>query len=114
MLSALARKSITDLSRRKSRTVFAAATLALAVGGMGLFALPTLMNRSMNATVASDRLPDLTINMNALVLDHAQLAALAAIPNVTAVEPRSTFAGQMYVGARRAFAQVQGIADFSQ
>ena len=61
MLSARARKSITDLSRRKSRTCLAVATLALAVAGLGLFALPALMNRSMNATVAADRLPDLTI-----------------------------------------------------
>jgi len=34
MFSAPTRKSITDLSRRKSRTFFAAATLALAVAGM--------------------------------------------------------------------------------
>jgi putative ABC transport system permease protein len=114
MVSALARKSITDLSRRKSRTVFAAATLALAVAGMGMFALPTLMNRSMDATVTSERLPDLTIYTRPVALDRAQLATLAAIPNVTAVEPRSSYGGQMYVGARRAFAQVRGVADFSQ
>jgi putative ABC transport system permease protein len=114
MVSALARKSITDLSRRKSRTVFAAATLALAVAGMGLFALPALMNRSMNATVTSDRLPDLTIYTRPAALDRAQLAALAALPNVTAIEPRSMFGGRVYVGARRAFAQVRGVADFSQ
>jgi putative ABC transport system permease protein len=114
MLSAPTRKAITDLSRRKSRTVFAVATLALAVAGIGLFALPTLMNRSMNATVASDQLPDLTVSTRPLALDPAQLAALAAIPNVTAVEPRSFYNGPIYVGARRAFAQVRGIADFAQ
>jgi putative ABC transport system permease protein len=114
MVSALARKSITDLSRRKSRTVFAAATLALAVAGMGLFALPTLMNHSMNATVTSDRLPDLTVYTRPVVLDRAQLATLAALPNVTAVEARSMFGGRVYVGSRRAFAQVRGVADFGQ
>ena len=45
MVSALLRKSITDLSRRRSRTFFAVATLALAVTSIGLFALPSLMNR---------------------------------------------------------------------
>ncbi|MBO0727991.1 MAG: FtsX-like permease family protein [Acidimicrobiaceae bacterium] len=114
MVSAPARKSITDLSRRKSRTMFAVGTLALAVAGIGIFALPTLMNRSMNATVTSDRLPDLTISTRPIVLDHRQLAALAALPNVTAVEPRSVFAGQVYVGARRASVQVRGVADFSR
>ena len=114
MLSALPRKSITDLSRRRSRTFFTVATLALAVASIGLFALPTLMNRSMNATVAADRLPDLTVYTRPLVLDPAQLAALAAVPNVRAVEPRSFFGGRVYVGARRAFAQVRGVPDFTR
>jgi putative ABC transport system permease protein len=114
MLAAVTRKSITDLSRRKSRTFFAVATLALAIAGIGLFALPTLMNRSMNATVTADRLPDLTVQIRPLVLDPAELAALAAVPNVTAVEPRSFYNGPVYVGGHRAFAQVRGIAHFSR
>jgi putative ABC transport system permease protein len=114
MLSAPTRKSITELSRRKSRTFFAVATLALAVAGIGLFALPTLMNRSMDATVAADQLPDLTLFTRPIVLDSTQLAALGSVPNVTAVEPRSVFRGQVDVGARRAFAQVRGIANFAR
>ena len=114
MVSSLLRKSVTDLSRRRSRTFFAAATLALAVASIGLFATPALMNRAMSAEVAADGLPDLTISMRPLVLDQAQLAALAAVPNVRAVEPRSSFGGRVYVGARRAFAQVQGVPDFGQ
>jgi len=113
MVSSLLRKSITDLSRRRSRTFFAVATLALAVAGIGLFATPTLMNRAMAAEVAADRLPDLTISTRPLVLDQAQLAALAGVPNVRAVEPRSSFGGRVYVGARLAFAQVLGIPDFA-
>jgi len=114
MLSASTRKSITDLSRRKSRTFFTVATLALAVAGTGLFALPTLMNRSMNATIAADKLPDLTVDTPPLLLGPAQLAALAVVPNVTAVEPRSFYSGPVYVGARRAFAEIRGIADFGR
>ena len=113
MVTSLLRKSITDLSRRRSRTFFAVATLALAVASIGLFATPALMNRAMSAEVAADRLPDLTIYTRPLVLDQAQLAALAALPNVRAVEPRSFFGGRVYVGARRAFAQVLGIPDFT-
>jgi putative ABC transport system permease protein len=114
MVSSLLRKSITDLSRRRSRTFFAAATLALAVMGIGLFAAPALMNRAMSAEVAADRLPDLTISTRPLVLDQTQLSALAAVPNVRAVEPRSSFGGQVYAGARRASAQVLGIPDFTR
>src|SRR5579885_1064798 len=101
MASSLLRKSITDLSRRKSRTFFTVATLTLAVMSVGLFALPTLMDRSMQAVVASDRLPDLSVDTQTLRLDQAQLAALAAVRNVRAVEPASFFSGRMYVGARR-------------
>jgi len=114
MVSSLLRKSITDLSRRRSRAFFAVATLALAVASIGLFALPALMNRTMSAEVAADRLPDLTIYTRPLVLNQTQLSALAAVPNVRAVEPRSFFGGRVYVGARRAFAQVLGIPDFSR
>ena len=114
MVSSLLRKSITDLSRRRSRTFFAVATLALAVASIGLFALPALMNRTMSAEVAADRLPDLTIYTRPLVLNQTQLSALAAVPNVRAVEPRSFFGGRVYVGARRAFAQVLGRPDFSR
>jgi len=114
MVSTLLRKPITDLSRRWSRTFFAVATLALAVASIGLFATPTLMNRAMSAEVAADRLPDLTIYTRPLVLNDAQLAALAAVPNVRAVEPRSFFGGRVYAGARRAFAQVLGIPDFTR
>jgi putative ABC transport system permease protein len=113
MVTSLLRKSITDLTRRRSRTFFAVATLALAVAGIGLFATPALMNRAMSAEVAADRLPDLTISIRPLVLDQAQLAALAAVSDVRAVQPRSFFGGRVYVGARRAFAQVLGIPGFT-
>jgi putative ABC transport system permease protein len=112
MISAITRKSVSDLNRRKSRTFFAVITLALAVAGIGLFALPTLMNRCMNAIVSADRLPDLSVYPRPVVLDHGELAALAALPNILAVEPRSTFTSRVYVGSRRAPAEVRGVPDF--
>jgi putative ABC transport system permease protein len=114
MVSALSRKSITDLSRRRSRTFFSVVTLALAVASIGLFALPALMNRAMDAAVASDRLADLTLYTRPVRLDDGQLAALAALPNVRAVEPGSFFDGRMYVGYRRASVQVRGVPDLSR
>lgn len=114
MTSALSRKSITDLSRHRSRTALSVVTLGLAVASIGLFALPALMNRAMHAAVTSDRLPDLTVDTRPLRLDGARLAALAALPNVRALEPRSLFGGRMYVGDRRAFVQVRGVPGFSR
>ena len=40
MASALLKKSITDLTRRKARAVFAVLTLAIAVASIGIFAAP--------------------------------------------------------------------------
>ena len=45
MLTAGARKSISDLTRRKARTFFTALTLALAVASLGIFAVPGLLDQ---------------------------------------------------------------------
>lgn len=114
MSSALLRKSITDLTRRKSRTFFTVATLTLAVASIGLFALPNLMGRAMHTAVVSDRLPDLTVYVRTFPVTDAGLAELAAVPNVRAVEPGLGYSGQIYVGDRRAFVWVRGIPAFSK
>jgi putative ABC transport system permease protein len=113
MSSALWRKSVRDLTRRRSRTFFAVATLALGVGSVGIFAVPALMDRAMHSEVAAGKLPDLVVHTSPLRLDAAQLARLRALPNVQAVEPESFFNGRVYVGARRAPAYVRGVRDFA-
>ena len=45
MASTLLKKSLTDLTRRKARAVFAVLTLAIAVASVGIFAAPSLMDR---------------------------------------------------------------------
>jgi putative ABC transport system permease protein len=110
--SALLRKEVTDLTRRRSRTFFTVATLALAVTSIGLFALPNLMDRAMHAAVASDRLPDLTVYTRTFV-PGAPFSKLSTLPNVRAVDPGSGYSGQIYVGARRAPVWVRGIPAFS-
>ena len=47
MASAVLRKSITDLTRRKARAVFAVLTLSIAVASVGIFAAPSLMDKAM-------------------------------------------------------------------
>ncbi|MGE5689015.1 MAG: FtsX-like permease family protein [Pseudomonadota bacterium] len=114
MRSALVRKSVTDLTRRRARTLFAAATLALAVASIGIFALPTLMDRAMAHEVAAGKLPDLSVWMNPVVLDETDLATLERLPNVAAVEARSWVAVRVYVGARRTDGYVLGVHDFAR
>jgi len=113
-MSAIVRKSVTDLTRRKARTFFTVLTLALAVASVGIFAVPQLMAQSMEREVAAHRLPDVTVSMKPLRLSAAELAALGRLPNVTAVEPRSLFATRVWVGERRERAIVIGVPDYAR
>ncbi|HEX6024503.1 MAG TPA: FtsX-like permease family protein [Solirubrobacter sp.] len=113
MSSALGRKSLTDLTRRKARTIFTVLTLALAVASVGIFAVPSLMQRSMEREVARNQQPDVTVSMKPLQLSAARLAALQRLPNVVAIEPRSLFATRVWVGERREPALVVGVPDFA-
>jgi putative ABC transport system permease protein len=97
-LSAVARKSLSDLTRRRGRAVFTIAALAIAVASVGLFALPTLMNRAMNREIAANKLADVTLTVKALPLTAAQVQALGSLPNVAAFDPKSTFGTYVYRG----------------
>jgi putative ABC transport system permease protein len=112
-MSALLRKSVTDLTRRKARALFSILTLALAVASISIFAVPELIDRSMQSEVRAERLAHLTIFPRPLPLSDAQLAVLGALPNVDAVEARSRVQTRVYVGERRAPAVVIGIRDFA-
>ncbi len=113
LLSALLRKSITDLTRRPARTVLAVSTLAIAIASIGIFALPPLADRAMQKEIASSRLADLTLDTTPLPLSAQELAALRRLPNVEAVQPQAFFATRAYLGARRAKAFVIGVPDFA-
>ena len=89
MPSALLRKSLTDLTRRKARAAFTILTLAIAVASIGIFALPSLSDQMMQREIRASKLADVTVDTRPLPLTEAQLAALARLPNVAAVEPRS-------------------------
>ena len=114
MVSASLRKSISDLSRRRARAVFTVATLAFAVASISFFAVPTLIDRSMQEEVRAGGLADVTLSLRPLELTNEQLEALAALPNVAAVEPRSSADVRVLVGDRRAPARVIGVRDFAR
>jgi len=114
VLSALMRKSVADLSRRRTRTSFAVATLAIAVASISFLAIPTLIDRAMQTEVRTGRLADVTIAMRPVLLTDEQLGQLAALPNVAAVQPRSSVDVRVLVGERRAPARVIGVPRFAR
>jgi putative ABC transport system permease protein len=112
-VSAIVRKSVTDLTRRKARAFLTVLTLALAVASVGVFAVPSLMAQSMNREVTASRVPDVRVSMKPVELSAEQLTALGRLENVTAVEPRSLYATRVWVGARRERAIVVGVPDYA-
>src|SRR5688500_14836164 len=114
MLTASLRKSTTDLTRRRARTVLSVLTLALAVASVSFLAIPTLIDRAMQQEVRDGRLADLRLALRPLELTDEQLGALGALPNVAAIEARAGFDVRVLVGERRAPARVVGVRDFAR
>ena len=52
--------------------------------------------------------------MNPLVMSDAQLQAVARVPNVAAVQPKSVFSSRVYVGARRQKAVLIAVPDYTR
>jgi putative ABC transport system permease protein len=113
MASAVVKKSLTDLTRRKARTVFTLLTLSIAVAGVGIFAIPSLMNTAMQKEVQANKLPDVTLSMKPLHLSPAQIAGLGRLPNVVAAEGRSYFQTRVWVGERRVKAAIIGVPRYA-
>jgi putative ABC transport system permease protein len=110
-LSALTRKSWTDLTRRRARAVFAIATMAVAVASVGVFALTPLMSRAMQSEVRANRLYDVVIQTPSMPLSQQQLQDIGRLPNIKAVVARPWFATRAYIGTKRVQALVVGIPD---
>ena len=114
MGSTLLKKSLTDLTRRKTRAVFAVLTLAIAVASIGIFAVSPLMDRAMQGEVQASRLADLTLQTKPLVVTPAQLAELRRLPNVTGVQALSVVQTRVWVGERRQKAIVVGVPSYTR
>ena len=114
MASTLLKKSMTDLTRRKARAVFAVLTLAIAVASIGIFAASPLMDRAMQDEVRASRLADLTLQTKPLVVTPAQLAALGRLPNVEGVQALSVVQTRVWIGERRQKALVVGVPNYGR
>ena len=111
----LARKSVTDLTRRKARAFFTVLTLALAVASVGIFAVPSLMQQAMEREVAAnERRRDRLVRAAGAQRGAARTRS-RALPNVAAVEPRSMFVTRV-LGRRAASRRrsIVGVPDYAR
>ncbi len=78
------RRSLAELRRAPVRIVTTVVALALAVGAIGVFAIPTVSTSSLRDAAERDRLADITLDTTDT--GSAAVDGLDDVPNVTAVE----------------------------
>lgn len=108
----LTRKSWQDMRRRRARSLFTIATIAAAVTGLSLFAMPSLMDAAMEDRIDEDQLHDIRFRTDDVVLDVSDLQTLGAIDGVTAIDTRTTYPARMTAGERREDVLLVGVRSF--
>jgi putative ABC transport system permease protein len=89
------------------------ATVASAIAGLGVLAMPSLLGNAMRARVQRDHIYDAWVPTVDLRLSQPQLAALRTTPGVRDLQTRTVFLTRMWIGARRASALIIGTNDFT-
>lgn len=113
MVSAIVRKSLRDLSKRRARTVFTVLTVTLGVMGIGLFALVPLADEGANDVVVDQRLHNLMMTVSDVTLSAVDEQALGSIDNVDGFEARAVYYTQMFIGKRKNDVFIVGVEDFA-
>jgi len=113
LLPTIVKKSWRDLSRRKARTIFTIITIALGIGGLGMFAVPPLMDQAMSHELETSNMYDVQVTVNDVNISSTHFQELLQIYNVKAVETRAIHYGRIYIGERRNDALFVGVDDFS-
>ncbi|MFW3147219.1 MAG: FtsX-like permease family protein [Thermoplasmatota archaeon] len=112
MTGTLIKKSFRDLSRRKTRSFFTIATIALGVMGISLFAVTPLADKEVLTAIREERMHNIEIQVSDVVLNDTNVEELGSLENVKAMEPRVELYARMYIGERRSWAQIVGIRDY--
>jgi putative ABC transport system permease protein len=112
MSGTLAHKAWRDLGRRRARAVLTSATIALSVAGIGMLAVPSLIDRTMRSEVDATALHDITLSVRDMPLDTATASELAALPNVASVDGRVAYTTRSILGDRRIPTIVWGVDSF--
>lgn len=111
-MSVLARKSWRDVRRRSARSLFTAATIAVAVASLSLFGITGLLDRAMDQRVVEHRLHDVRLFVEDTSISTADLDELRAVAGVAAADARTTFSSRLRDGDRRTEVLLVGINDF--
>ena len=106
-------RSWRELTHRKGRAFFTTATIAAAVVGLWLFAVPSLIDEAMTERVESDLMWDMRLSPNGIELDARHIDAIRGLPNVAGVEARLTMGVDMAADGREMSAWLVAVDDFA-
>lgn len=111
MISSLSKKSLGDLKKRKSRTIFTILTIALGVAALGMFGVVPMFNEAMEADITSSNMWNVRANMVETQLSSKDIESIEGIDNVENAEFKQIFFTKIYIGERRNDALFVGIND---
>ena len=89
MISARAHHTIRQLTGRRGRSMLTIITIAVAIAGVWMFAIPGNVRGVLADRVETDAMHTARLAPNAAPLDAGQLARLRAVDNVAALDTRT-------------------------
>lgn len=113
MIPSLVMKSFRDITRKKARSFFLIATIALGVVGLSLTAVVPLGDRAVYDKIEEENMHNLKIRFEAVPLNATVLEGLGNLENVNDVEPRIEYGCKMYIDERRNWALFVGVNDLT-
>ena len=114
MISAHSRRSSRELTRRRGRSALTIATIAVAIAGVWLFAIPGNVDATMQQRVRSDAMHTARLAPTAADLTPAQLASLRSVDNVAALDTRTLARTEIRLDGRIQGVILVGVADFER
>lgn len=114
MISARARHSLRQLTRRPARSVLTIVTIAVAIAGVWMFAIPGNVRSTLGDQTRTDAMHTARLAPAAAPLDADQLARLRAVDNVAALDIRTLARDEMRVDGRVEGVILVGVDDFQQ
>jgi putative ABC transport system permease protein len=112
VISARGRRSLRELTRRRGRAILTILTIAVAVAGVWLFAIPTTVRSTLEDRVHDDAMHTVRLAPNAVDLTPDQLAELRAVGNVAALDTRAIARTEIRMNGRTAGVILVGVDDF--
>ena len=114
MISARAHHTIRQLTRRRGRSILTIITIAVAIAGVWMFAIPGNVRGVLAERAETDAMHTARLAPNAAPLDAGQLARLRAVDNVAALDTRTLARDDIRVDGRVEGVILVGVDAFDQ